>query len=81
MYVDISNHAYNRWLEYCGNKKKTQLAALVERHLYAALRQGAELEKEAVQLEINRHIKAVVIPQKSGGWKVLTFYERRDVMV
>ncbi len=81
MYIDISNHAYERWREYCGHKKKAQLAALVERHLYAALRQGAELEKEAVQLDINQHIKAVVIPQKRGGWKVLTFYERRDVVV
>ena len=81
MKINISPHAHGRWNEYCSNIKRTKLAAIVEKHLFTALRQGAIVQANAIQLDINRHIKAVVIPQKSGGWKVLTFYERRDVMV
>ena len=78
MRVNISNHAYDRWIDYCNYMKRSKLAALVERHLYAALRQGVPLESEAIQLEINHKVKAVVVPGKYYGWDVVTFYLREE---
>ena len=78
MKVNVSNHAYERWKQYCNNMKRTKLAAKVEKHLFAALRQGAFVQARAIQLDINKKVKAVVVPGKFGGWDVKTFYLRKE---
>jgi|AntRauTorcE11897_2_1112592.scaffolds.fasta_scaffold77082_1 hypothetical protein len=78
MKVNISPHAHGRWNEYCSNIKRTKLAAIVEKHLFTALRQGAIVQANAIQLDINHKVKAVVVPGKFGGWDVKTFYLRKE---
>lgn len=81
MRVHVSDHAYyDRWIPYCGYMKRTKLVALVERHLYAALRQGATVKNNAIQLEIFHNLNAVVTPELNGGWSVVTFYQTKEVM-
>ena len=76
MKVKISNHAYQRWLEYCYKISKAKLSSKVVRHLIPALRQGVSISADAIHLEINQTVKAVVVPGKYGGWDVKTFYLR-----
>lgn len=75
MKVNITKHAKERYYQYVEPLKVTKLAALVERHLFEALRQGVTLENAAVQLEIYRNLNAVVVPGQYGGWDVVTFYQ------
>jgi hypothetical protein len=81
MKVKITGHAYERWNKYIGYMKRTKLAALVERHLYAALRQGAEVKNDAIQLEIFHNLNAVVTPEYNGVWSVVTFYQTEKEVI
>ncbi len=63
--------------------KRTKLAALVERHLFAALRQGSPVISDSLHVDITSEIQAVVVPGKYGGWDVKTFLckDWKEVMV
>lgn len=78
MKINVTDHAfYDRWVPKKGYKKRTQVAAMVRRHLFAALRQGVTLESNAIQLGIDRDTVAVVRPSRYGGWDVVTFRDRK----
>ncbi|MFW5988170.1 MAG: hypothetical protein ACOCQA_01885 [bacterium] len=75
MKVYITNHAQDRWNEYCSEVEISRLVYIVKRHLSAALRSGLEKKNGAFHVKINRKINAVIKFQ-DGQWKVITFYLR-----
>lgn len=75
MRVYITDHAQQRWNEYCSEVAFSKLLHIVKKHLHAAMKSGLEKENGAFHVGINRKIKAVIKLEK-GRWKVLTFYLR-----
>lgn len=78
MRVHVSSHAYyEKYLPAGGKLRRRQLAAKIQRHLFAKLRQGAKLRKGAVEVDISREFKAVVVPELEGGWEAVTMVCKR----
>ena len=70
--VYITNHAKERWDQYCTPVRITKLVHIVDKHLYAAMKCGIEKENGAFHIDINRKVKAVIVFE-DGKWKVVTF--------
>lgn len=81
MKVKITRHAKERYEQYVKPIRTSKLAALVERHLFEALRQGAELENNTIQLGIYQNLNAVVTPEYKGCWSVVTFYQTEKEVI
>jgi len=75
--VIITNHAKERWNQYCTPVRITKLSHIVEKHLHAAMKCGLEKENGAFHVGINRKLKAVIKFQ-DGKWKVITFYPTEE---
>ena len=79
MKINITNHAMDRWVEYGQVRMRyTQLAAKVQKHFQAALLKGVRLRDNAVYVEINKDLFAVLVPGDYYGWDVLTFRLKRN---
>lgn len=79
--VSISDHAHERWLERAAGrkpKKRTALAAMVERRLYDHLRtKGIATVGLAVTLDVGGGIAAELI-LTGAGWVCRTFIYIKD---
>ena len=82
--IHISNHAFERWIEYGGKPHKNKLKGLVRGILTAHLRMGLPIDHTgAAQLPVPLRIKkeedagklfAAVVPGEMG-WVVVTFHK------
>lgn len=79
--VSISDHAHERWLERAAGrrpKKRTALAAMVERRLYEHLRtKGIATVGLAVTLDVGGGIAAELLLTEMG-WICRTFIYIKD---
>jgi len=73
--IIITPHALSRWREYVGPDEVRAVKNKVRRHLVAFLKVGVPVDHTgAIQLELRPKLWAVVVPELTGGWAVLTFH-------
>lgn len=70
--VGATDHARDRWRQLCmvGNPEY-----ITAKCLFDALKRGAVPDKQgAVHVWVGNEVYAVVVPELSGGWGIVTFY-------
>ena len=76
LFVMLRPHALDRWREYVGWGQNKQVTAEVKRHLWSALKTGMKIDHTgAAQLKIRSGLYAVVRPELTGGWAIVTFHQ------
>ena len=73
--VRVTEHARARWEQYGG--QGTLTPSRVRRRLLGKLRGGARYLAGAVFVEIDSGLVAVCVPERWGGWSVVTVLDKR----